>query len=164
MEALKLRQSQIVNLLDEADKLLKLYDQRQVKESRSHQTLDNLSYIKGVKQQADKIMKAKSNLSLKYVKNTFVDFVTRVDSIVPIGNIISKSPTFNINYNKQGMIGLFANDLNVRMISVDIGNYIKDLKRIKTTLLRELRKSERQKEELEIKEKFDKMINKVSQM
>lgn len=164
MEALRLRQMEIVSLLDGADKLLEIYDQRQSKQSRSHQTLDNISYIKGVKQQADKIMKAKSNLSLRYVKNTFVDFANRVDAVVPIGNILSKSPTFNVNYKKDGLISQFVNDLNVRMVTVDIGNYVKDLKRIKTTLLRELRKIERQKEEVEIKEKFNDMIDKISQI
>lgn len=159
-----LTQVEVKNLLDEADLLIEQFQIRLNKQVRTNKSMDNLAYIKGLKQQTDKIMLAKSNLSLRQAKSIYADYIIRVSEHIKIENILSKNPNININFNKGRTIKHFLNDFNTRMVAVDLESYIKDLKRIRNVLYRELRKFERIKEEVEIDNKFAEIKNKIANL
>lgn len=158
------RNLDIISLEKEAELLIEKFSQILERQSRSEQSLDNLSYIKGIKQQANKIVKAKTDLELKRAKNVFYDFVERTNLMIDVDPLLTKSPSFNIKLKKNGFLKMFADDLNVRMASVDLKNYIKDLKKIRNALNLEIRHADRDIKTYEITEKFKDLKQKVQEL
>lgn len=146
---------ELAKLIVNGDKLIDRLERVSRKEGIKHKTLDGLSYIQGLKAQTDKMIKTTTKLSLTRAKNAYQDFLNQASLHVDIEKKTTKSPTFNFSYEKEGLIQHFANDLNIRMANVDIDNLIKDLKRVKNSLVLKLRKIERQQKQAEIDEQFE---------
>lgn len=158
------RHKEIADLILQADKLIDRLSRVRKKEELKNKTLDKLAYFKGLKSPVDKMIKKNTDLSLARANNAFNIFVEEAANYLDTTKILTKSPSFNINYDKEGMIQYFANDLNIRMANIDIDKQIKDLKRIRNALYLKMKKTQREKEQLEIEEKFAEIKNKVAEL
>ena len=161
---LEYQHMELAKLILKGDKLINRLEGVSKKEGIKHKTLDKLAFFQGLKANTDKMIKKTTNLSLNRAKNAYQDFLNHASAFIDIEKKTSKSPTFNFSYEKEGRIQYFANDLNIRMANVDIINIIKDLKRVKNSLLLELRKLERQQKQLEMDQKFEDIKKQIKKM
>lgn len=158
------RNLDIVSLEKEAELLIERFTQMLGRQGRSEKSLDNLSYVKGIKQQANKIVKAKTDMELRRARNMFYDFVERTNLMIDVDQFLTKSPSFNVNIKKKGALKMFTDDLNVRMATVDLKNYIKALRKIRNALNLEIRHADRDIKTQEITDKFSELKQKVQEL
>lgn len=148
---------QVAGLLARGTDLLDTLNHANQSQDRTHQTLDNLSYVQGLKNKTDQLIKAKTNLNLNRLSHDYADFLNQASAYVDLSNVLTSSKSVRPSIKKKGWIRNFTNDLAIRMAKVDIENYIRDVKRANIKLTHELTKIERQLEEIEIHKKFEEM-------
>lgn len=158
------QKKQIAQLILLGDKLIDRLSRVSKKESLKNKTLDKLSYVQGLKSNVDKMIKKNTDVSLSRADRAYQDYLDQASYFIDPTSVLTKSPSFNINYQKEGIIQNFATDLNIRMASVDINKQIKDLKRVRNALYLKMKKMEREKEQVQINEKFEELKSKIMEL
>lgn len=151
---IKDKKKSIMELIVEAQDLQDRLEEALKKQEITNKSMDNLHYMAGLRNKTDAIIASKSNLNLKNVKTRYEIFLNKADRYVDLDRCVSKAPSFDLKYKKKGTIQNFINDLKVRMVNVEIENFIKDVKRVEIALYREMKRMERLEEEKEISDKF----------
>lgn len=154
----------LYDLVLEGEDLLITLDEAFRKQEATNRIVDNLAYSKGLKNKTDEIIGMKSKLHLKHIKKRCLVYLEKASEFVDIERYISKSPSVNLKFNKKGLIQNFVNDLNIRMVNVEIENYIKDVKRVELALYRKLKSLDRAEEELDINQKFSEIRKKIEEL
>lgn len=155
---------ELAGLILEADKLIARLSKTSKKEEIKDKTLDKLAYAKGLKSHVDYMIKKNTDLSLSRANAAYEDLISRASDFIDTTRVLTKSPGLNLNIKKEGLAQHFANDLNIRMATVDINSQIKDLKRIKNALYLEMKRLERQKNQVEIDEKFEEIKKTINNL
>lgn len=155
---------ELAGLILEADKLIARLSKTSKKEEIKDKTLDKLAYAKGLKSHVDHMIKKNTDLSLSRANAAYEDLISRASDFIDTTRVLTKSPGLNLKITKEGLAQQFANDLNIRKATVDINSQIKDLKRIKNALYLEMKRLERQKNQVEIDEKFEEIKKTINNL
>jgi len=161
---IKAQKKILYDLVLEGEDLLIILDEAFRKQEATNRIVDNLAYSKGLKNKTDEIIGMKSKLHLKNIKTKCLVYLEKASEFIDIEKYISKSPSVNLKYNRKGIIQNFVNDLKIRMVNVEIENYIKDIKRVELALYRKLKAFDRVEEELDINQKFSEMRQKIEEL
>ncbi|MDO5026795.1 MAG: hypothetical protein Q4E50_03065 [Tissierellia bacterium] len=159
---IKNQHEELADLILEADKLIARLSRLSKKEEIKDKTLDKLSYTRGLKSRVNHMMKKNTDLSLTRANALFDDFVNKASDFINTSKVLTKSPSLKIDFKKEGKLDYFAKDLSIRMAGVDLDRLIKDLKRIKNALYLEMKRINRQIEQIEIKDKFQEIKDSIN--
>ena len=154
----------LARLILQAEKTLermeRVHDTSVVKKS----AMDSMANFAGLRTKTDGLVKKSSDLSHSRILSLYQGLIEDAGEYINVDSIVTSNIYFDLKFNKSKMLNNFSNDLSVRLATADINSCIKDVKRIRNSLILRLRRLERREKSLEIEEKFSKIKKTINDL
>ena len=154
----------LARLILQAEKTLermeRVHDNSVVKKS----AMDSMANFAGLRTKTDGLVKKSSDLSHSRILSLYQGLIEDAGEYIDVDSIVTSNIYFDFKFNKSKMLNNFSNDLSVRLATADINSCIKDVKRIRNSLILRLRRLERREKSLEIEEKFSKIKKTINDL